>query len=127
MMLKYDDYVKHCGSMWDGRGVGADDYHNHYHHYYHYIIIIMIIIAMMKKLNIAEAGGSGCGGAEAGPAMRSRTAHPAMQAKNFMGCHQDLEFGVAKDEDKCSSGFELSVFPRCPLIMRSQRVVLRTE
>ena len=49
------------------------------------IIIIMIIIAMMKKLNIAEAGGSGCGGAEAGPAMRSRTAHPAMQAKNFMG------------------------------------------
>ena len=49
------------------------------------IMIIMILIAMMKKLNIAEAGGSGCGGAEAGPAMRSRTAHPAMQAKNFMG------------------------------------------
>ena len=115
MMLKYDNDVKHCGSMWDGRGVGADDYHNHNHHYYHYIIIIMIIIAMMKKLNIAEAGGSGCGGAEAGPAMRSRTAHPAMQAKNFMGCHQDLEFGVAKDEDKCSSVLSFEYFQVAPL------------
>ena len=90
------------------------------------IIIIMIIIAMMKKLNIAEAGGSGCGGAEAGPAMRSRTAHPAMQAKNFMGCHQDLEFGVAKDEDKCSSGLSFQYFQVAPFIMRSQRVVLGT-
>ena len=77
-----------------------------------------------RSWTLRRQDGRGVGGRR--PVLPWGAAQRTLQCKlkTSWGCHQDLEFGVAKDEDKCSSGLRFSVFPSCPLIMRSQRVVL---